>query len=127
MNKDIAECVKITNALTSAVLGASQTGEIIDTEGFNSLAISIAITAFTTGDMTYSFFESDADDMTGATLITSTFYRGDLTAVVATGETKVGLYPSKRYVRATLTGANTPVMTGQGIAVLGHAFNAPVA
>jgi hypothetical protein len=127
MNKDIAECVKITNALTSVVLGASQTGVIIDTDGFNSLAISIAMTAYTSGNITLSFKESDDSGMSGATAITSTFYRGDLTPIVATGETKVGLYPSKRYVQTTLTGASSPSMTGQGTAVLSHAFNAPVA
>lgn len=131
MNKDINSIVKTVNAKTSETISNTTpvAGEIIDTLGFNSVSFALMCSAHTTGDVSISQIEeSDDAGMSGATVVPAARLIGSLPNVDAAGESaQVGVVASKRYLQATVVGANTPSLTVNSVAVKGHPFNAPTA
>ena len=131
MNKDINSIVKAVNAKTSETITNTTpvVGEIIDTDGFNSVSFALMCSAYTSGNISISKVEeSDDSGMSGATEVDAARLIGSLPTVDAAGESaQVGVVSNKRYLQVTVVGADTPSATVSAVAVKGHPFNAPTA
>jgi hypothetical protein len=94
---------------------------IVDTLGFESAEFNLALGIVTTGDLTItSIQESDAANMAGGTDIPATRLFNTPTLLDTTNDIDtLGFLTDKRYVTATITGANTSVMLASGIFILG--------
>ena len=98
-------------------------GPVVDTEGFDlGVTFFFAVTAYTSGDASVVIQEGDLADGSDMANVPNEkivgFNQGSvpsvsLGAVTAdnTNFEKLGVHSTKRYVRARLTGANTPSLT----------------
>ena len=133
--RDLHHNVKLSNALDATAIAANGAtdGEIIDTQGFQSLEFAIKSETLTDGTYTPSLTEGDVADLSDGAAVAA----GDLLGTVA-GATfaatddnkvkKIGDRGLKRYARLTITAAGvTNGGTLSAIAVQGHALTAPVA
>lgn len=136
MQKDLHDNLKLSVALENQLIDADDdfVGEIIDVQGFESLELVVHAGDLTDGDYEFTLFESDEDDMSGATEVNAVEGADDLIGsapVFADTDSqtvqKFGYKGSKRYVQLGLTSANT-TDGGQfsALAIQGSARNAPV-
>lgn len=135
MKFDIANDIHPIRAI-SPVVGTDDTplvSQIIDTQGYNSLAFLIATGTLADADATFTVLveEGDAANLSDAAAVADKHLTGTETlASFAFGDDdetrKIGYVGDKRYVRLTITPANN---TGNApisaIALLGHPSNAP--
>jgi hypothetical protein len=132
MQKDLHDNLKISVALEAQLIDADDDfdGEIIDVQSFESLEFAVQAGGIDDGTFDATLFESDADDMTGATEVAAadlfgslpSFDDGDSNTVQ-----KFGYRGSKRYVRLRVTSdSTTDGGTIGALAIQGAARNAPV-
>jgi hypothetical protein len=98
-------------------------GEIIDSQGYESLKLITAVGTVSAGDVTVSAIkESDDSGMAGATDVPTARLIGT-NATLDTSDTldEIGVVLHKQYVRATYTTANSANLVVGSIAELGHA------
>jgi len=142
---DLHNYVKSASALNIQTISTNTAtnGNIIDTQGFESLEFIIFAGTITDGTYVPSIYESDDSGMSGATAITSDFLIGTTNVVEPTPSygtpvvdpiadatftgaddnkvARIGALNKKRYVRLTLT--STSVSSGgtlSAIAVQSH-------
>ena len=84
-------------------------GNIIDMQNFESGKVVLALGTLTAGDIAIKEIqESDASDMTGATVIPADRIFGAITALdTANTKTELGFHQAKRYIRPVFTTDNT--------------------
>lgn len=113
----------------------AQVGQIIDSQGFESVTYLIALGSIADADATFTVLleESDASNMSGAVAVADADLLG--TEVLAGFRyddddkcRKLGYVGAKRYTRLTITPANnTSAALLSAVAVLGHPWIAPTA
>ena len=111
--KDLFHSCENRLAITPAVYTATKVGEIIDTQGYESLTFLIQSGTITTGTFTPKIEDGDDAALADASDVDSDFLLGtiaDATFAATDDDTvkKIGVVSKKRYVRITLTGASTP-------------------
>jgi len=99
---------------------------IVDTLGFEAYEFNLALGVVTTGDLTItSIQESDAANMAGATDVPAErLFNTPVTLDTTNTTDTLGFLAVKRYVTATVTGANTAAMLASGMFILGDAQSA---
>jgi len=124
MNQDIYNNVKefVGVAPIKILADGAVVSEIIDTLGFESGEFNLALGVVTTGDLTItSIQESDDSGMSGGTDIPAARLLNTPVTLDTTEDIDtLGFVSTKRYITATITGANTSVMLASGIFVLSH-------
>jgi hypothetical protein len=130
---DIVNNVKVITAWAGATAGSSAditSTVVVDTQGFAAVMFAVHAGAYTDGTHTLKIVECDnADGTTGATEVGSYQVQGAFGAASSNLVKKVGAALTKRYItlRITSAGVTTGCVFKSGIAILGHARNAPVA
>jgi hypothetical protein len=132
MQKDLYNNVKTEIALKLQTISSDTTtvGEIIDTQDFESGKIALLSGTITAGDIIIAEIqESDASDMAGETAIPSDRLIGSFTLLEAADDdtvAEVGFVTIKRYVRITVTTANSANLVAGATVELGNAHVASV-
>lgn len=130
MHKDLYNNAKSVVAvpLTILVSNGDTVGVIIDTDGFESGTITLLATVVTTGDVTISSIgESSESDMTGETPIPAARLIGTASGVTSANTLdELGFVSTERYIRVTVTGANTSALSFAALCTLADPSNAPV-
>ncbi len=135
--KDSHNNFKVSRAISPVTVSnnTAQVGQIIDTQGYDSLEFLIAAGSLADLDATYTVLVEEGDDsgLSDAAAVADT----DLLGTEAEAGfdfsnddevRKIGYIGSKRYVRLTITPANNTANASlSAVAVQGHAVNAPVA
>jgi len=127
MNKEINNKIALCNIIDPVAITATTTSDIIDTKGFESLSVVVAMGAgtFTTSNyLTCKLQESDTTtgtdftDVASADLIGSFLvYNAESDGIDQNSVQKVGYRGTKRYVRlvATETGTFSSVISATAI------------
>lgn len=127
MNKDLYNIVETQVVLAPIAITADTTtnGEIIDTEGYESLVLDTFVGVVTTGDITPVLYESDDSGMSGETVIPADKLIGAY-ATLDTSATinSVGAVVGKQFVRPKYVSANTASLLVGSNVVLGHPHKA---
>lgn len=119
---------RVAKPTVAVVADTAIAGNIIDTAGFESLEFVVQAGIVTAGDVTPSMFDGDDAALSDAATVASDFRLGSLVTLDATDDiTRFGYVGKKRYVRVTLTGANSADLTAGVIAILSNPRSAPVA
>lgn len=118
-------------AIDPAVYTATKVGDIIDTQGYESLLFSIQSGVLTTGTWTPKIEDGDDSALSDAADVDSDFLIGTIAAATfaATDDgtiKKIGYVGKKRYVRLTLTGASTPDGLIGAQAILGYPLHSNI-
>lgn len=135
-NRENVSNIEQLNAFDIQTISSDTTtnGEIIDTQGYDSVTFLFQTGTVTDGDYTVLIQEGDEDDLSDAAAVAD----ADLTATEAsvsfTADTddnavsKIGYLGNKRYVRFNVVSTNTSSGAVVGAqAILSHPANAPVA
>jgi len=127
MMKDIAERIAVENTIDPQTVTADVTGNQVDVTGFRSIAIVAVVGSVTDGTHTLTVQESDdgsnwsdipADELDGSF--------DDITSS-NTGNQKVNLKTSKKYIRINVTASGTTSGGDYGVVVVkGNAHEEPV-
>lgn len=117
---DLNSYIKVSRGVSPAAIltgNATQTSQIIDRKGYDSLEYLAVAGAVTDGTWTFTVYESDDSGMSGETAVAAAdligLASGVNTFTVATGDAntikKVGYKGGKRYsrIKAVQTGAST--------------------
>lgn len=131
MEKELHNDIDELSAFDAAAIASDTTtnGNIIDTQGSESLEFIMQLGTVTTGDFTPLIEESDASNLAGSNVVAAADRLGDLT-LMDTSDTlvRIGYIGKKRYVRYSIVSDNTGVIDCISvIAILGHPQHAPVA
>lgn len=133
MQFDSAQNMAVSAAVNTATISSSTTtaGNIIDTQGYNSLTFILNVGARTDGTYTISLEHGDAANLSDTAAVTGTDLVGTVAgSAVAAAQTqkKLGYVGNKRYVRASIvsTGVTSGATVG-ALAVLGRPNVGPVA
>lgn len=132
MERDLHSNIDELNALNFAAISSNTTtvGNIIDTQGFESVEMIAALGVRTDGTYTLKLEDGDDSGLADAADVAAADLLGALTAMTASNQVaRVGCITKKRYVRLSIvsTGVTTGVAAAGGVAVLGHPKRAPVA
>lgn len=106
-NADLHNQVKATSAFDPKAVNSTQSGPIIDTDGFRSCEFAVQSGVVTDGTHPWTVTEGDASDLSDGTAVAAGNIRGALPSFASTDDNvckRFGLSNSKRYVRLT----NTP-------------------
>ena len=114
---------------TNSVIAEDVLGEIIDTQGYNSIVAGLLVSDVTSGTISAVTFEegddpalADAADIDSSLLLITP---ADL-PVIAAGLLQVGCVSKKRYVRLKVTTLGGAVdITMYALADLGHCYSKP--
>lgn len=134
-SKDLFNNVKVVPALDIAAISSNTTtaGDVIDTQGFESVTFVLKMGALTDGD--YTILIEDADEsafnVTNAA-VADAYLLGTEAGASTTADTedhdvtKVGYIGGKRYVRMSIVSTNVSSgATMGGVCILGHPADAP--
>jgi len=129
--------IKVLNAIDIQAITTDTTtaGDILDTQGYESVTFVFQAGTLTDGDYTPLIREgddsglSDASEVSDLRLLPSgTGQEASAALSTSNGVSKIGVTSNKRYIEASLVSANTSSGGTLGaIALLGHPNNAPVA
>lgn len=126
MEYDIHNSITGRNALDIQAIATDTTtnGEIIDTQGFESIDFHFLSGTITDGAYALVIQDGDESDLSDAANVDSELVLGDLTGFVAADDNtviRVGTVSKKRYVRASIVSTSTTSGGTFGcVAVLGH-------
>lgn len=137
-SRDIVHNVGVVQAIAPAAADSGNTaivGAIVDTAGFESVALVLNIGALGTDAATFATTLEHGDDpaLADTSAPATTDLVGSLSDVAFTGTDdnktkKIGYIGSKRYLRMTVTpSGNAAAAYISAVAVLGHARNKPSA
>lgn len=127
--RDLANNLGARQAQVPAVKSAAGDGIAIDTLGFGSVAF-IVNTGAVAGDGDFGVAVQESDTTTGGDFGAVHADNVDSNApatLAASSVYKVGVFPTKRYVRLQLTKAGGTSIALGAVAVLGNAHEKPVA
>ena len=131
MEYDLHNSVKQVVALDfENAAGASTVGNIIDTQGFESMEYIITSGTITTGTFTLLLEDGDDAGLSDAAAVSSELVLGGAVTFLVTDDDtafRQGTVSKKRYQRLTLVGASTPVGQFSAVGVLSHAQTRPTA
>lgn len=137
MKRDLASDIKESTALDPATIGSDTTtnGNIIDTQGYESLTFLFHVGTVTDGDYTPLIQEGDDSGLSDAAAVADADLIGTEAGAAFTDDTddnatsKIGYAGDKRYVRFNVVSTNTTTgATSVGAtAVLGHPHSGDVA
>lgn len=134
----IMDKVKVANALLGATITTDTDGVIVDTNGFDSVGLVLALHTTTTADADNTieivWQEGDVAAMTDAAAIDAAdmvAVQGELTNPIVTTDTDATIYTwkylgSKRYLRCNVNITGTVSALISAYVVLGHPRVAPV-
>lgn len=136
--RDLASNIASRQSIAPALRTTTVTGESVDRLGFESVAVSVHVGAYTDGVHTLSLEHSD--DGADWSAVTSAQIIGTATVITDNGESPTiptfedendvfGYVGNKRFVRAKATVTGSPAVgcfVGVDL-ILGHPLNAPVA
>lgn len=127
--RDIASNIKVVSALSPAVQAATITGNVIDTQGFESAALVVNTGAIASaGDFTAKLQESDTTTSGDFTDVPAAKLVGTLPAsLTADGSFKQSYIGHKRYIRPVFTKNGGTSIAAGAVVVMGHARVRPVA
>ena len=131
MHEDIVSRTSDVKALSFQTI-ASDTdtlGDVIDTQGYDSMRVLMLSGAVTAGDITITaVYEDDVVGMGTKTLVpTERLYGNTLAGTkidAANTIARLGIVAHKRFVQVTYTTANSANLEIGSVAVLGHAEQA---
>lgn len=124
--------IKARKALSSAQITATATGDVIDTQGFESITFVVQTAAVTTADasnyFTAAIYEDDAVGMGTEALATAIIGTAPVVDATADANTvqQFGYNGRKRYVRLKMVETGTADAVVGAIAILGDPHNSPV-
>jgi len=127
--RDMYNNIKQLNALDIQAISTNTTtaGEIIDTQGFDSLTFIFQTGTITDGDYTVLIEEGNESDLSDAAAVSDGDLLGTEAGASFTADTddnktsRIGYRGNKRYVRLNVVSANTTSGATVGaIAILGH-------
>ncbi len=124
---DIRTKADIESALDCQTISDAnaKTGETIDLKDYEAVDFCFNF-EITTGAAAVALYEGDESDMSDEAAVDSSFYIGALTtSTTGTQTVHVGYVGHKRYVRAKVTGSDTPSMVASGIAYKGRDRHQP--
>jgi len=131
MEYDLHHNVATRVALAIAIIATDTVtnGEIIDSQGFESLEFITQTGVVTAGDVTPSVEGSDDSGMVGAVAITGEDLLNSVPQVMAASDftQRLGVIAKYRYYRLNQTTANTANLTVGASVVLGNPHSAPIA
>lgn len=130
MHADLYNNAKNVVAIVTTTLSGNDAtvGVIIDTDGFESGTITLLATAVTTGEVEITSISESADSgMSGETVIPAARLIG-ASAAVTTANTldEVGFVSTERYVRLTVTGADSAALTFVALCTLADPSSADI-
>lgn len=132
MQKDLFNNVKTEIALKLQTIASDTVtvGEIIDTQGFDSGKIALLTGTVTLGDIIITEIqESDDSGMSGETAIPAARLIGSFATLAAADDdsvAEVGFVTVKRFIRITVTTANSANLVTGATVELGSAADASV-
>lgn len=129
-SQDLHSNIDERNAFDTQLINTSTTtvGEIIDTQGYESIEFIFKAGVVSAGDITPILEDGDDSALSDEAVVTSTFRLGALVALDATdGITRFGYVGKKRYVRLSALSDGTTDLTVGGTAILSAPHDAPVA
>lgn len=132
-NKDLVHSVKMVPAWGGATIATdtdTTSTVVVDTLGYDSIAIGVLSGTITDGTFKLKILETDnADGSTGAAEVGSYQVQDSFVAASDNTVKKVGAPLTKRYctLRLTSTGTTSGGVFQGAVAVLGNALSAPVA
>lgn len=130
MIHDLANNTKVVNALDATAIGSDTTtsGAVIDTKGFGSAMMIVAVTDYTDGSYIANVQEGDASNLSDAADIPATRIPTTAQALTAVDEQdKIGFIANKRYVRVQVDSSSTTTgATLKAVCVLGNPDSGPV-
>ncbi|MEQ8450439.1 MAG: hypothetical protein RIB97_12215 [Nitratireductor sp.] len=127
--RDLSNNIGVRQAQVPAVKSAAGDGTAIDTLGFGSVAFAINTGAIA-GDGDFGVAVQESDTTTGGDFgaVHADNINSDVPATLeASSAYKIGVTPTKRYVRLQLTKAGGTSIAFGALAVLGNAHEKPVA
>jgi len=134
MDYDLKSSVEPVVGLNFGAIATDTTtvGNIIDSEGFASLVLTLVTGTVTDGDYTLVVEHGDDSALSDATTAAATDLIGGLPSFTADTDDNlakaVGYIGKKRYVRASIVSANTTSGAFIGVvAIKGHAVTKPTA
>lgn len=130
MHKDLFNNAKNVIAIPGTVIAGNgdTVSSIIDTDGFESGTITLLTTAYTSGNIVIaSIAESEDSGMAGETDIPAIRLIGTPAAITAADVlVELGFVSTDRFIRVTITGADTSVMAVVALVTLADPSSAPV-
>lgn len=136
MKKDLQSDIKVINALDTQAISTDTTtnGDVIDTQGYNSIVFVLQAGTLTDGTYTPVIEEGDNSGLSDAAAVTDFHLLPSGTgqeaaAALDTSNTvsKLGVISNKRYLRLSVASTSTTSGgTVGGVAVLGHPVSSPV-
>jgi hypothetical protein len=130
MQRDLHNNVDERVALNTQLINTDTTtnGNIIDTQGYESIEFVMQAGVVTAGDVTPVLQDGDDSGLSDAAVVAADFRLGSLVTLDATnGITRFGYVGKKRYVRVNALSATSANLTVGVTAVLGDPHSAPVA
>ncbi len=119
---------RVAKATVAVVADTAIAGNIIDTKGYESIEFVVQAGIVSAGDVTPSLFDGDDSGLSDVAAVSAANTLGALVTLDTTDDiTRFGYVGKKRYVRVTLTGANSANLTAGVIAILSNPRSAPVA
>ena len=119
---------RVAKATIAVVADTAIAGNIIDTKGYESIEFVVQAGIVSAGDVTPSLFDGDDSGLSDVAAVSAANTLGALVTLDTTDDiTRFGYVGKKRYVRVTLTGANSANLTAGVIAILSNPRSAPVA
>lgn len=110
MNRDIVAHVdKDGSSIDPGIFTATETGAIIDTQGFDSAMVLLAVGTVTDGTHTMTLEDGDDSGLSDAATVSGTDMDGTLAALASDTNQSAGYLGGKRYLRIvnTVTGSPT--------------------
>lgn len=130
--KDLYNSIEQESAFDSAAISTDTTtnGNIIDTQGFDSITFVADASAYTDGTYTLALQEGDASNLSDATSVAAADLLGGAAVAVGAANTpkRLGYKGVKRYVRLQIVSTSTSSgATLHAAAIKGHAVRVPTA
>lgn len=133
MEKDLHNNIDDRVALVEQAIAADTLvdGEIIDTQGFESLEYVVQVGTITTGVVGFIIQEGDDSGLSDAANVPAAETLGSLTGFIVTDDDatkRVGSIGKKRYQRFSILPDDSAAIDFiSAVAILGHPHTAPVA
>ena len=127
MNKDLYNIVLERSAFAPVAIASDTAtfGNVIDTQGFESIFFTTTVGVVTTGDITMAILECTTTGGT-YTAVDSSMLIGAYATLDTTADINSVGAVTKRFAKVKLTSDNSAALLVASTAILGHSLNASV-